>query len=342
MDNNFYILKTKCDICGRTFKKVIAKEVTETNPYVKRYNEKNVCIDCDRKYKITDCYSARGYGYKWSTDAHFTIMDKNSTPTYGVEIEVAGNIINIDKIARITDRVNGNSECSIGYDTSVEGAMFELSYAPGTYYWYLYESNLKAVCKLLQKDIWANEESPTIGMHIHVGNINLTTKNSYLNTASKKNALFWEILRLVGGREYNRYCRPVFSRNHHDAISRSTRWRTIEFRMFKGTYDFTTIMNRIKFIRQLLDNTDEQGTHWEKFSEDTKKIVYDLIEKEKGKGRFTDEELEKIRKVFETGDSNIEYKYPDYIKYWEKIADEEYYGEEEYDEDEEEESEGDY
>jgi hypothetical protein len=336
MDNRYKIIKTKCDICGRTFKKIVNNETNAYDPYIYKHNGKHVCTDCERKYRIINGYSGRGYGYKWSTEAHFTVMDRSSTPTYGVEIEVAGNIKNIDKIAKITERCSGYSECSIGYDTSVEGAQFELSYAPGTYYWYMHESNLKAVCKLLQKDEWTNEKSETAGMHIHIGNIPLTDLTLNWQRASKKDPIFWEILKVLGGRKYNQYCRPVFSRNHHDAISRSTRWRTVEFRMFKGTYSFTDIMFRIRFLRQLVDNTKCDKIDWKSFSDDVKTEFLKLVDESTV---VTDEVKDLIKKIFAGEIDKSEMKTPEYVTYWEEKVEQEYYGDEEYDEENEEEEE---
>ena len=338
MDNKYRVIKEKCSICGRTYKKIVTNTGIKSK-LLSEYDGKNICASCERKYRIISGYSGRGYGYKYSTEATFTIMDRSSTPTYGVEIEVAGNISNIDKIARMTERANGYSECSIGYDTSVEGAQFELSYAPGTYYWYLYESNLKAVCALLEKDPWTIKDSPTIGMHIHVGNINLTDTKLNLENSINSDPIFWEILRIVSKRKYNQYCRPVFSRNHHDAISRSDRWRTIEFRTFAGTYNFNEIMTRIRFVRQLIDNTDKTGTHWNKFSDEIKEYILNLVESDTN---TTDEVKEAIRKLFNGEIEKSGIDVPDYIPYWKERVDREYYGEEEYDEDEEEENEEDY
>ena len=342
MDNRYKIIKTKCDICGRTFKKIVTNATNATDPYLFEYNGKRICTDCERKYRIMSGFSGRGYGYKFSTDPHFTVMDRTSTPTYGVEIEVAGNIKSIDKIAKLTERISGYSECSIGYDTSVEGAQFELSYAPGTYYWYMHESNLKAVCKMLQKDEWTKESSETAGIHIHIGNIPMTDLSLKWQRAAKKDPIFWEILKVLGEREYNQYCRPVFSRNHHDAISRSTRWRTIEFRMFKGSYDFNKIMFRIRFLRQLVDNTKDNIINWKNFSQDVKSEFLSLLSTTK---LVCDETAEQIIKLFNGEIEVSDIKTPEYIEYWENKVEHEFYGEEDYDEeeyDEDEENEEDY
>lgn len=324
MNNKYQIIKEKCDICGRTYKRIIDKE-RDNGSFIRKYGNKNVCIDCDRKYKITGGYSGRGYGYKYSTSPHFTVMDRPSTPTYGIEIEVAGNISNIDKISKLTERCDGTNECSIGYDTSVEGAMFELSYAPGTYYWLLYESSLRGICKLLQKDEWTIKGSPTIGMHVHIGNIDLSDAMARIRTASQTDKSFWQMLRIVAERDYNQYCKPIFTRGHHDAISRSTRWRTIEFRIFNGTYDFNKIMKRVKFLRQLIDNTTENGIAWTKFSDDIKEWLKELI----GISELVElETKEKLLGVLEGTVETAELPVLESIRHWQEEADREYYGDE--------------
>lgn len=332
MNNKYQIIKEKCDICGRTYKRIIDKE-RDNGSFIRKMNDKKICMDCDRKYRITGGYSGRGYGYKYSTSPHFTVMDRPATPTYGIEIEVAGNISNIDKISKLTERCDGTTECSIGYDTSVEGAMFELSYAPGTYYWLLYESNLSGVCKLLQKDEWTIENSPTIGMHIHIGNIDLSDTMARLRSAARMDTAFWRILRIAAERDYNQYCKPIFARGHHDAISRSTRWRTMEFRIFNGTYDFNKIMKRVKFIRQLVDNTTENGVNWKNFSGDIKDW---LIECMSNSSTITEEEKKDMLELLEGTIERSNMPMLECVRRWEEEADREYYGDEERDDEEEE------
>ena len=172
MEEKIKIIKRKCDICGKTIRRVARPEDGQNDvfigvPYKKNGLDYTICRECENKYKVTDGFNNRGYGYRGNTYPKRTKLDKASTPTYGVELEVAGNIKNIDKISKLAQ-----NEVTIGYDSSVDGAMYELSYCPGTYYWYLYESNLRGVCALLSKDIWVDKESTTAGMHIHVGTIN--------------------------------------------------------------------------------------------------------------------------------------------------------------------------
>lgn len=328
------IIKEKCDICGRIERKII-KKGSEPQPIMYKNNGRSVCKRCEQKYHLLGGYSSRGYGYKYSTTPSVTVMDRTSTPTFGIEIEVAGNILNIDKIFKVTERPNNYSECSIGYDTSVNGAQFELSYAPGTYYWLLYESHLKQVCKLLQKDSWTQEKDTSAGMHIHVGNINLTAIKLGLEREASTEPAFWRIFEIIGERSLdNKYCRPVFTRQHHDAISRS-RWGTMEFRIFSGTYDFDKIMMRIKFLRQIINNCSVEGVKWKNFSQDVKEWVFKLVEN----SNLEDFEKEQIKQLFNGEIEKTALEIPAYVSYWATIAEREYYGEEEDRENEEEEEE---
>lgn len=318
MNSRYKLNKQKCSICGKTIKKILTKSKDfNTYDFYKTDSGDAICKECERMYHIITDHQYRGYGYKYSTEPRFTAMDKQTTMTFGVEIEVAGNIKNIKKIDDI-----GYRECSIGYDSSVEGAMFELSYAPGTYYWYLYESKLQAICSLLQKDPWTKKESDTIGTHIHVGNINAKIIRALIQIESEENPLFWKIIRAVGERPFNDYCRPVFRRNHHDAISYS-KWGTLEFRFFKGTYDYNKILNRMKFLKQLIENASEDGINWNKFKRETKKWMIETAKNNKWcdeetvtvienalKGNLIRFPLEKEtkRKIIE---QNISYEYRD-------------------------------
>lgn len=282
MDDKYEVRKYKCSICGKTTKIVTPKgtdkDTYPMNAFFKMASTGDlVCKACEREYHVLGNYNYRGYGYKFSTEPNFTSMDKKSeTPTFGVEIEVAGNIKNIEKIKLLTEKTQ---ECSIGYDTSVAGAMFELSYAPGTYYWYLYESHLRNVCRLLQKDPWV-KESETIGTHIHFGNIDTSSFYKSLINAANKDINFWPIMRIIAEREFNQYCRTDFTMDHHDAISYNMKWRTIEFRMFAGTYSAEKILMRMKFIRQIYNNiTPDEGIMWHNFSQESKTWFKTLLNK---------------------------------------------------------------
>ena len=297
MEEKFKIKKEKCDICGKTIKKVLRLEDNEdmaTNciQYAKNGKTYNICTTCEQKYRITDGFERRGYGYRGDCRPKRTRLDKSLTPTYGIEMEVGGNISNIDKISKLAQ-----NEVTIGYDSSVEGAMYEFSYCPGTYYWYLYESNLRGVCALLSKDKWVNKESSTTGMHIHVGTIPIKEKLYSIIIESQRNELFWLMMRIFGERVLNQYCEPQFLHGHHDAISWSSRWGTLEFRIFRMEYNFDKIMARIRFIRQIIDNCTEFGIDWQNFRQESKNFYMELLQK----ARCIDREgKEAIRKLFET------------------------------------------
>lgn len=278
MNKEYAIKKYKCAICGKTVKKIHDKDGENYYPTDVFYKMSStgdlICKDCENQYRLLANYSYRGYGYKYDTYQRKTRLDKNDTPTFGVELEVAGNIKNIDKIKKIT---SGYYECSIGYDTSVEGAQFELSYCPGTYYWYFYESNFRNVCKLIQKDEWT-KNSETIGTHIHLGNIDAKKFYANLILAETRDINFWDMMKAIGRREFNEFCEPNFNNGHHSAISYSRKWRTVEFRFFGGTYDADTIFMRMKFIRQILNNLNENGLHWNKFDKKVKEWIKKQIQ----------------------------------------------------------------
>lgn len=299
MDKEYEVRRHTCAICGKTTKTVMLKSALSSDyPMNKFYRMPStndlICKACEREYHIIENYQFRGYGYKYSIEPHFTNMDKRSTPTFGVEIEVAGNIKNIEKIRLLTEKTQ---ECSIGYDTSVAGAMFEFSYAPGTYYWYNYESHLRNVCKLLQHDPWV-KDSETIGNHIHIGNINC--KDFYVNliTAANVDDKFWKIMRVIAERDFNKYCETEFRREHHDAISYNLKWGTVEFRMFAGTYSAEKILSRIKFVRQIFNNiTQNEGILWHQFSDESKKWFKELLAKNR---KYPKEYKQELINVFET------------------------------------------
>lgn len=300
-DDKIKIVKHRCEICGRTIKQIASKNGDEQsifrNNFTKYIDEEGkehkICWNCERQYRITGDYCGRGYGYAGNCRPRMTRADKIKTPTYGIEMEVAGNIFNIDKIHKLTEE---GRELTIGYDTSVEGAQFELSYCPGTYYWYKYESKLAAICALLKKDKWVKKESTTTGMHIHIGNIDKRKFMKGIIYETVTNPYFWSMITIFGERRLNDYCRPILLSGHHDAISWSTKWRTIEFRIFKMTYDFEKILQRIKFIRQIIDNAQENGIEWWKFKDDSKEYFFDLLKSYKG---ATKELKEKIKELFE-------------------------------------------
>lgn len=345
MNPEYKILKTKCSICGKSYKKVVQKCIDyDTTNFCEdslQTGHSPICKSCERTYRILRNFSSRGYGYKYSTCPKRTSMDKESTPTFGIEIEVAGNIKNIEKIDKIANRsYTGDPECSIGYDSSLTGAQFELSYAPGTYYWYMYESNFKNVCKLLQKDQWAETDNST-GMHIHIGTIQTGDVYLALQKASSTDNMFWTILKVLGEREYNRYCMPIWQRQHHDCINRSTRWRTLEFRMFTSTFDYQKILNRMRFLRQMLENFTYNGPiAWYNFKEPTKLWFLDLLDHTEVE--ITDEEKEKIRLIFTEAGHQEAIPQSAETDRWLRYSEEEFMQDEEYYDEEENEEEEDY
>ena len=342
MNPEYKILKTKCSICGRSYKKITSKELNyDTTNFVAESFSRDtgaICKQCERTYRILGNYSSRGYGYKYSTCPKRTALDKESTPTFGIENEIAGNIKSREKIDKIANfNYSTNPECSIGYDSSLSGAQFELSYSPGTFYWYMYESNFKNVCKLLTKDKWAKTDETT-GMHIHIGTIQTGDVYVNLQKAAQTDNMFWTILKIVGEREYNRYCMPIFQRNHHDCINRSSRWRTLEFRMFTSTFDYNKIMNRMKFLRQMIENFSYDGPiMWWKFKEPTKIWFLELLEQ--CQLNVTEEEKEQIRLMFKEPGHCTAIPNSQETEKWLRYSEEEYFEDENYDEEENEEEE---
>jgi len=344
MNPEYKILKTRCSICGKSYKKVTTKDRTEdtTNFVVESFGSDigPVCKTCERKYRVIGSFHNRGYGYKWSTAPSRTAMDKESTPTFGIEIEVAGNIKSIEKIDKISNDVYMQQECSIGYDSSLSGAQFELSYAPGTFYWYMYESKFKNVCKLLEKDPMAKTDETT-GMHIHIGTIQTGDVYVQLQKAASTDNMFWTIIKIIGERDFNRYCMPIWQRQHHDCINRSERWRTLEFRMFASTFDYNKILNRMKFLRQMIENFSYTGPiMWHNFKEPTKEWFMSLLETTKLD--ISEEEKQKIRLLFsEEGHAEAMPINKD-AEFWMSEAEHQYmedeqYSDDDYEEDEEEE-----
>jgi hypothetical protein len=116
--------------------------------------------------------------------------------------------------------------------------------------------------------------------------------------------MFWKVMRVIAEREFNRFCTSEFTLNHHDAISFSTRWRTVEFRMFAGTYSAEKILARMRFIRQIYNNiTEEEGIQWHKFSQESVSWFKTLLAKNR---KFSKEEKERILKIFETETEKIQ------------------------------------
>ena len=107
-----------------------------------------------------------------------------------------------------------------------------------------------------------------------------------------------------GERRLNQYCRPYILNGHHDAISWSTKWNTIEFRIFKTTFDFNKIMQRIKFIRQMIDNATENGINWCNFKNESKEYFLNLLKSYKG---TTKDIKNEITKLFEQKTEEKEY-----------------------------------
>jgi len=337
MNKEYKILKTKCSICGKSHKKIVTKDINkDTSNFVFSEEQTPICKGCERTYRILGGYHNRGYGYKFIVNPKRTALDKESTPTFGIEIEVAGNIKNIEKIDKLTNSsITNNPECSIGYDSSLSGAQFELSYSPGTFYWYMYESNFKNVCKMLEKDKWARTDETT-GMHIHIGTIQTGDIYVQLQKASNADNMFWTILKILGEREYNRYCMPVWQRQHHDCINRSTRWRTLEFRMFTSTFDYNKILNRMKFLRQIIENFSYDGKiMWWNFKESTKEWFLNLLDE--CKLNVSEEEKEKIRLIFKEEGHQTALPMNADEERWIRQAEQEYMEDENYDEDEDEE-----
>jgi len=192
--------------------------------------------------------------YHFKPRLHF--RGKQGVRKMGFELEVEGNR---DEARYILDQwSDGEKLFWLENDASINSG-FELITHPATLEVHKNDSPWKEVTEYMLKNKFKSHDTTTCGLHIHVSKAQLTPMDQV------KIGLFCGFnathLSILGRREYNHYCykkeivkgelkAAQFSKTRYDAVNFSNR-HTIEFRFFKGTLKYETIIASLEFVDAL-------------------------------------------------------------------------------------------
>ena len=302
----------KCDDCGEYFSETVYDGYI-TLCYDCYENYYNRCVDCycivheDRTYYrhgeayCESCYCQYRYGHIHRYDyrpCDFTLYgdDGRTTLFYGVELEIDGgddfNICeDLDQIEEIYLKEDGSLSCG-----------FEIVTHPATLEYHINNLPWANICSIAEKGGYKSHDTTTCGLHIHASRAGFgrTTIEQDLTIAK---------LMLVFDRFWDDKIVPFSRRNYEnlhrwakkpnsnitdkdtvdDAVEKVqnckddryqainlTNRHTVEFRIFRGTLKYTTILASIQWVDTLIKfcrNTplkDFARVTWEEIFANTK------------------------------------------------------------------------
>ena len=215
------------------------------------------CESCYREDEEEEDNSNVIHGYHYKPRAVFHRIAKEEKLYMGLEWEVDGG--NNDYAEDLIELSNSENLFWLEHDSSLNNG-FELVTHPCTLEYYMKQFPLEQISKGLIDNGFKSHNTDTCGLHIHVGKKLLT------NTDQIKMGLFVgfnsDKLKVLGRRDYNHYCHKKeiekgnlqaakYSPSRYEAIN-FTNDNTVEFRFFKGTLKYSTILASIQFVHSLV------------------------------------------------------------------------------------------
>lgn len=174
----------------------------------------------------------------------------------GIELEVEGNR---DHAEDVLEYSNDENLFWIEDDSSIDNG-FEIVSHPATLEFHMDGFPWKTLTEDLREKGFKSHNTSTCGLHIHVGKKTLTESNQI------KMGLFVgfnsDNLKILGRRDYNSFCHKKelekgnlksakYSPSRYEAINFTNEY-TIEFRFFRGTLKYETIIASIQFVHALV------------------------------------------------------------------------------------------
>jgi hypothetical protein len=238
------------------------------------------CESCFENRESSEIYE---HGHKPKPFFHRTSKENKSNALFfGFELECGTNDNDNfhNAIKNLPDLFYPKEDASI-FDAEIHYG-FEIVSHPFTWNWLQkHKDIIKNYCDYLIKNGFCSYKLKSCGLHIHVSKKNLTSLKIYKMLAfiyDKKNSLF---LLMLSGRKVENLERwasisdeSYLFRNSKLSLSAKEKWQpfrytalnlnppdTIEFRLFRGTLIFNSILRCFEFVKALLDFTENTGIH---------------------------------------------------------------------------------
>lgn len=294
-------LKTCC-ICGIKHDSDIGGHVIIHRPNDQRRDDYYICTECYDKIDVQD--PIREYGYK----PRPMFYGSDNDLYMGVELEADNGKKDWLAAARITRF----KEFYVKHDGSLGRNGIEIVSHPGTLN--AHRSNMlhwKEVISILKSQYYRSHKTKTCGLHVHVNRsffgetpeeIDLNVSKVILLTQRFWDGCIVPFSRRNLARLQHWAKKPEFkfrngtdpniiseeqkntmSRDHYNGVNIMPR-DTIEFRMFRGTLNYNTLIATLEFVylfchfAKCIDINDIDSTHWND--------IFDGVDREEFKSLF--------------------------------------------------------
>ena len=227
----------KCGNCDRILKKSYRSSVVE-----------NYCCDCAPLNEILN-YGYKPYKYK------FMSTNKRDKMFMGIELEITG-ARDRNQLRDVIGIFTNHKDFYFKSDGSIEGNGFEVVSHPYTLDYHLNVAKWKELYNTLER--YGINRTDNCGLHIHFPrNIFTSEQLSAIDCFVNMNN---ELITKYAGRSFNRYClntmKTMACWGSSDSRYESVNFEnssTVEFRFCKSASNYEDFVNRIMFVKSIVD-----------------------------------------------------------------------------------------
>ena len=324
-----------CDRCGSTIFDSDAFGDEYTNLCQSCHdNFYTRCETCDALVHIDDCFHLNGYDY--CSDCYHDEVDKcrnihdynykpepifygDSSQYFGVELEIDGagkDDDNAEKLLRIANSDDNSERLYIKGDGSLDDGL-ELISHPCSLDYHKNNMNWENIMKKAISLGYRSHQTSTCGLHIHVNRDSFGDSREEQDEVISRILYFvethWnEMLKFSRRSEYsmNRWAaRYGFEKTGREILDKAKKgsygrytavnlcnYNTIEFRMFRGTLKYNTLIAALELVNAICDiavGMSDEGLQKLSWSEFVAKLTEpDLIQYLKERKLYINEEIE--------------------------------------------------
>ncbi len=248
-------------------------------------SESNVYTGDDDYYYCEACYAEHhhnlhDYGYKPEPIFLSTNAENTSTKFYmGVELEIDDG----DDVNEAIDDLEcaGGSSIYMKHDGSLGDSGIEIVTHPATLDYHMYKFPWKKIIEAAKNNGYSSHDAGTCGLHVHVGREELGNTEAEQNDTVKKVIIlverYWgEVVNFSRRKDsqinewasrpdihdwfaghhseehYRMNIAARYGRTRYTAINVDN-YNTIEFRVFRGTLNYTTLIATLQFVQTLVE-----------------------------------------------------------------------------------------
>ena len=298
--DNFY---TRCETCDAL---VHVDDCFHLNGY-------DYCSDCYHD-EVNKCRNIHDYSYKPET-----IFYGDSSRYFGVELEIDGagkDDDNAEELLRIANSDDNSERVYIKGDGSLDDGMEIISH-PMSLEYHKNNMNWENIMKKAISLGYRSHQTNTCGLHIHVNRDNFGDSREEQDEVISRILYFvethWnEMLKFSRRSEYsmNRWAaRYGFEKTGREILDKAKKgsygrytavnlcnYSTIEFRMFRGTLKYNTLIAALELVNAICDiavGTSDEGLQKLSWSEFVANITdTELIQYLKERKLYINEEIE--------------------------------------------------